>query len=368
MNRSSATPARTHGYRQKLLAWFDAHKRDLPWRRTRDPYAIWVSEIMLQQTRVAAVLEHYANWMRRFPTVAALAAASEDEVLAAWSGLGYYRRARFLHKGAKAVVAEHNGRLPKTAAELRQLPGIGAYTSAAIASIAFGEAAAVVDGNVERVLLRQTGMAESGAVINRNGRPSLTAAEIQNLANQLVDPKRPGDFNQAMMELGATICLPRNPLCLQCPVQQSCKTRGEHPTPERKPSVTAEIAVVLIQRKRRGADEVLLQQRPATATVMSGMWELPAFPQNSSPQRQSRQAAHRPPPRHHADQLPRHGNILTRKDCQPPQSPSQPKVDQARRSRHPPAHRPRPKDLPSSRNAASPAIKRQTTGILPRPS
>jgi A/G-specific adenine glycosylase len=273
-----ATQIRT--FRQQLLAWFDLHKRDLPWRRTHDPYAIWVSEIMLQQTRVAAVLEHYANWMQKFPTIAALAAASEDEVLAAWSGLGYYRRARFMHKGAKAVVANHNGKLPKTAAELRNLPGIGAYTSAAIASIAFGEAAAAVDGNVERVLLRQTGAAENGAATNRKTHPSLSPAEIQDLATQLIDPQRPGDFNQAMMELGATVCLPRKPLCLQCPMQASCKTRGEHPTTERKPSVTVDIAFALIQRKRRGADEVLLQQRPATATVMPGMWELPPIPQN----------------------------------------------------------------------------------------
>ncbi len=283
MNRSSFTPAQTRTSRTNLLAWFDIHKRDLPWRRTRDPYAIWVSEIMLQQTRVAAVLDHYANWMRRFPTAQALAAAAENEILAAWSGLGYYRRARFLHQGAKAVVANHNGKLPNTAAELRYLPGIGAYTSAAIASIAFGQTAAVVDGNVERVLLRQAGSRENSPAKNGNTSPTLNAAQIQELATQLIDPRRPGDFNQAMMELGATVCLPRNPLCLQCRVQRSCKTRGEHPTTERKPSVTADIAFALIQRKRRGADEVLLQQRPASATVMSGMWELPSVPQNPDP-------------------------------------------------------------------------------------
>ncbi len=282
MKKRSFTSTQVCEFRHNLLAWFDLHKRDLPWRRTRDPYAIWVSEIMLQQTRVAAILDHYANWMRRFPTVHALAAASEDEVLASWSGLGYYRRARFLHKGAKAVVADHNGKLPRTSAELRTLPGIGAYTSAAIASIAYGQTAAVVDGNVERVLLRQTGSGEGGAATNGKTSPTLTTAEIQQLATQLIDPLRPGDFNQAMMELGATVCLPRNPLCLQCPVQASCKTRGEHPTTERKPSVTAEIAFALVQRKRRGADEILLEQRPASATVMSGMWELPSVPQSPS--------------------------------------------------------------------------------------
>jgi A/G-specific adenine glycosylase len=282
MKQQLFNASQVHTFRTNLLAWFDIHKRDLPWRRTRDPYAIWVSEVMLQQTRVAAVLEHYAHWMRRFPTIAALAAASEDEVLAGWSGLGYYRRARFLHKGAKAVVANHNGKLPKTAAELRNLPGIGAYTSAAIASIAFGEAAAVVDGNVERVLLRHTGAAEEGTVAKSASRITLNAIEIQKLATQLIDTQRPGDFNQAMMDLGATVCLPRKPLCLQCPVQASCRTRGEHPTPQRKPSSTADIAFALIQRKRRSADEVLLQQRPATATIMPGMWELPLLPQNSS--------------------------------------------------------------------------------------
>ncbi len=280
--KQSSNAARPSEFRTNLLAWFDLHKRDLPWRRTRDPYAIWVSEIMLQQTRVAAVLEHYAKWMRRFPTIDALALATEDEVLAVWSGLGYYRRARSLHKGAQAVVVEHNGQLPKTAAELRNLSGIGVYTSAAIASIAFGETAAVVDGNVERVLLRQTGMAENGADAKRKAHPSLRAAEIQRLATQLIDPQRPGDFNQAMMELGATICLPRKPLCLQCPVQASCRTRGEHPTPQRKPCVTAEIAFALVQRKRREANEVLLQQRPASASVMPGMWELPSLTQNLS--------------------------------------------------------------------------------------
>src|SRR5580698_6240362 len=139
-------------FRRALLGWYDRHRRDLPWRRTHDPYAIWLSEIMLQQTRVAAVLEHYRVFLERFPKIEVLAAASEDDVLAAWSGLGYYRRARMLHECAREIVTRHGGRFPETAAELRELPGIGRYTAAAIASIAFGEASAVVDGNVERVL------------------------------------------------------------------------------------------------------------------------------------------------------------------------------------------------------------------------
>ena len=154
--------AKAANFRKRLLAWFDVHKRDLPWRRTNDPYKIWVSEIMLQQTRVAAVLDHYAEFLRRFPTVADLANAPEPDVLAVWSGLGYYRRARMLHSGAKAVVNDHAGMLPRTSVELRSLSGIGDYTSAAIASIAFGEAVAAVDGNVERVLTRVAGLAADG--------------------------------------------------------------------------------------------------------------------------------------------------------------------------------------------------------------
>jgi len=278
--RRVLTPSQIREFRAALLAWFDLHKRDLPWRRTRDPYAIWVSEVMLQQTRVAAVLDHYASWMTRFPAVEALAASREDDVLAAWSGLGYYRRARFLHRGAKKVVAEHNGTLPRSAAELRLLPGVGAYTSAAIASIAFGEAEAVVDGNVERVLLRQLGNGENGAnrksedVVPQTGK-LVKASDIRRLASQLIDPSRPGDFNQAIMELGATVCLPRNPLCLQCPVQKSCRTRGEHPVNARKQTANVDVSYALIQRQRNGSAEVLLERRGANSTVMPGMWELP---------------------------------------------------------------------------------------------
>ena len=279
MSQLPFSAAQVRAFRKSLLDWFDVHKRDLPWRRSKDPYAIWVSEIMLQQTRVAAVLDHYANWMRRFPTVKALAGASEEEVLAAWSGLGYYRRARFLHKGAKAVLDEHDGELPRTAAELRMLPGVGLYTSAAIASIAFDEPVAVVDGNVERVLMRQVGAAEAGAASGRtvNQRFSLSAKEIQVLASSLLEYCRPGDYNQAMMEVGATVCLPRKPLCIQCPVQESCRTRGEHPTVQRKAAVSAEIHYGLARRERRGLGQVLLLQRPASASVMPGMWELPQF-------------------------------------------------------------------------------------------
>ncbi len=255
-------------FRRRLLSWFDEHARDLPWRRTKDPYAIWVSEIMLQQTRVAAVLDHYDRFMRRYPTVQALAAAPEEDVLAMWSGLGYYRRARMMHRAAKMVADELGGSFPETAEALKKLPGIGEYTSAAIASIAFGDAAAAVDGNVERVLMRVLGWDEATAPMSR----------IREAAANMLAVSRPGDFNQAMMELGATICLPRGPLCLQCPVQQQCATRGEHATGERQKMTTKQAAYAFVQRvSKHGDAEVLLVQRDKEASLMPGMWELPAI-------------------------------------------------------------------------------------------
>jgi A/G-specific adenine glycosylase len=261
-------PAAIRGFQQALLAWFDSHARDLPWRQTADPYRIWVSEIMLQQTRVTAVLDYYSRFLALFPSIAALAEAPEPEVLAAWSGLGYYRRAKLMHQAAQVVVREHHGVLPRTAEQLRKLPGIGEYTSSAIASIAFGEPVAVVDGNVERVLLRVFPGAE---------KPTVSAAQAKWLrarAAGLLDPQRPGDFNQAMMELGATVCLPQRPLCLQCPVQPFCTTRGEHQAPPPKKMRSRQIAYALSCRK--GAPtQVLLHQRPLSASLMPGMWELP---------------------------------------------------------------------------------------------
>ncbi|MBT9332512.1 A/G-specific adenine glycosylase [Paracidobacterium acidisoli] len=254
-------------FRRGLLAWYGENARDLPWRRTADPWAIWVSEIMLQQTRVAAVLEYYTRFMERFPNAAALAEADEAEVLAHWSGLGYYRRARMLHQAAKQIMA-HGGQIPRTVTGLRELPGVGEYTAAAIASIAFGEAAAVVDGNVERVLIRYMGQSEE-----EESRALKT--RIQEEAARLLDPERPADFNQAMMELGATMCLPRGPLCLGCPVQEGCATRGEHVTAPAKKMRSREMAYGLFRRKAWPKTEVLLEQRPADASLMAGMWELP---------------------------------------------------------------------------------------------
>ena len=253
--------------RAGLLGWYDRHRRDLPWRRSRDPYAIWVSEIMLQQTRVAAVIDHYQEFMQRFPTVFALAKAPEQEVLALWSGLGYYRRARMLHAAAKAVVTANNGLMPKTAAELRTLPGVGNYTAAAVASIAYNEPIAVVDGNVERVLCRIAGWAANGG----------HERKVAELAAQLVDAVRPGDFNQAMMEMGATTCLPRNPQCLVCPIAEVCRTRGEHKTAQRAPVQTREVGYALCVSSNHEDGSILLEQRPPTMSVMPGLWELPAL-------------------------------------------------------------------------------------------
>ncbi|MBS1853583.1 MAG: A/G-specific adenine glycosylase [Acidobacteria bacterium] len=246
-------------FRRRLLAWYDLHKRDLPWRETQDPYRIWLSEIMLQQTRVAAVIGHYQRFLQRFPTVEKLASAREASVLAAWSGLGYYRRARMLHAAAKKVGKEYGGKFPRTAAGLRELPGIGRYTSAAIASIAFGEPAAVVDGNVERVVQRLSGV-------------PMVGESVWQAAETLLDSKCPGDFNQAMMELGATICTPRQPACLMCPVADFCVTRGELPLAEKAKRQHKRVVHYLLHRED---DSVLLVQRGKEESLMPGMWELP---------------------------------------------------------------------------------------------
>ncbi len=263
--------------RKRLLEWYGRSRRDLPWRRSRDPYAIWVAEIMLQQTRVAVVAERYQAFLARFPTLASLAQAAEQEVLALWSGLGYYRRARMLHQAARLVANQRQGNLPARAAELRLLPGIGAYTAAAVASIAYGEPVAVVDGNVERVLCRLEGW-KAGS---RAGGGSQVRRKCEELAGKLVDPERPGDFNQALMELGATVCLPRNPQCLVCPVAQDCKTQGEHDTAPRPPMQSREAAYALAVRAGRlggqSSREVLLERRPESLSVMPGLWELPTL-------------------------------------------------------------------------------------------
>jgi len=258
--KSTAQP----NFHRALLTWYDQNHRDLPWRKTRDPYQIWISEIMLQQTRVAVVVERYRQFLSRFPNVEKLAAAREDSVLAQWSGLGYYRRARNLHAAAKVIAREKT--FPETAETLRVLPGIGRYTAAAIASIAFNEPVAVVDGNVERVLRRLRGK-------------MLSQEECWNAAQLFLDPARPGDFNQAMMELGATVCLPGQPQCAVCPIRKFCRTRGAGDSkPVRLRQQKKEITYSLNRR----ADSILLTRRSADVSLMPGMWELPEVTAPSS--------------------------------------------------------------------------------------
>jgi A/G-specific adenine glycosylase len=261
-----------------LLHWYRRHARDLPWRGVDDPYATWLSEIMLQQTRVATVEERYEEFLLRFPTLPSLARAHEEDVLALWSGLGYYRRARMLHRAAQFVMRELRGKLPHTAAELRTLPGVGEYTAAAVASIAFGESIAVVDGNVERVLLRILGMPEEHTAAVRSRVASVAQALIPPAALRPRRSNPTGDHNQAMMELGATVCTPRSPLCLQCPVVKFCQTRGEHVTTARPKQQSRAVAHLVRLRKSGAVTEVLLARRPLDAALMPGMLELPPLP------------------------------------------------------------------------------------------
>ena len=205
-------------FRKQLLSWFRQYQRDLPWRRTRDPYRIWLSEIMLQQTRVAAVIPYYDRFLERFPDVHALASAPQEDVLRLWSGLGYYSRARNLQRAAQEIVAKHDGAFPRIEKEARALPGIGSYTAAAILSIAYGEKHAVLDGNVARVLARVF-------AVKGDLREAKRWQSLQKSASALLDRNSPSDWNQAVMELGATVCTPQSPQCLLCPVTQFCNAR-----------------------------------------------------------------------------------------------------------------------------------------------
>jgi A/G-specific adenine glycosylase len=251
-----------------LLAWFDRHKRDLPWRRTRDPYRVWLSEVMLQQTRVETVIPYYERFLARFPTVADLASAPIDEVLALWSGLGYYRRARHLHAAAVRMAAA--GGPPCTVEGWQELPGVGAYTAAAVASIAGGAVTPVLDGNVERVMARWLGLAED--VKRAGARARLLAA-----AAGLLECSRPGDSNQALMEVGAVLCLPRRPKCLLCPLRGGCVTAAEGrpelypPARLKRRSEIVRLLVAVVEHRGR----VLLYRRPQESVLLAGTWELP---------------------------------------------------------------------------------------------
>ncbi|HEV8582342.1 MAG TPA: A/G-specific adenine glycosylase [Thermoanaerobaculia bacterium] len=269
-----------------LLSWYDQHRRDLPWRRTSDPYKIWLSEIMLQQTRVETVLPFYSRFLERFPAVEDLAQAEIEEVLTLWSGLGYYRRARQLHAAARRI-AEAGG-FPGTLEGLLALPGIGAYTAAAVASIAFGVVAPVMDGNVERVLSRYLALGDEPRA--GGSRRQLLAA-----AADLLDPRRPGDSNQALMELGATLCSPRRPKCLLCPMRADCRAAREgdperYPTPKKKRD--GERYRLLVAVVENGG-EVLLFRRPDDSTLLAGTWELPwvTLERNGAPELISPEAA-----------------------------------------------------------------------------
>jgi A/G-specific adenine glycosylase len=251
-----------------LLAWYRAGHRELPWRNSRDPYRVWVSEIMLQQTRAQAVIPYYERFLARYPSVEALATAAENDVLALWSGLGYYSRARNLLRAAQQIVDA--GGFPHAYDAIRALPGIGDYTAAAIASIAFGLPHAVLDGNVLRVVAR---MENDAADIGSAG----TRERFRAIAQEWLDPADPGQFNQALMELGATVCLPRNPLCLLCPLASVCEARqrgtaGQLPVKLRKTEAVRVSGVLLVVRRR---DKVLLRQRSSGAGRMAGFWDLP---------------------------------------------------------------------------------------------
>ena len=252
-----------------MLRWYRRHRRDLPWRRTSDPYAIWVSEVMLQQTRVEAVLPYYHRFLERFPTVSDLASSRAEEVLAVWSGLGYYRRARMLREGAIAVMERHGGTVPDDPAFLRALPGVGRYTAGAIASICFGRRAAVVDGNVERVLGRWLAMSSLAG--------SRRTSELWSIAESLVPVRTAADWNQALMELGATVCTPRAPRCADCPARTGCaahatgRPESYPPSPPSPKVVDIPVAVAVCISGGR----VLLEKR-STDSPLRGSWDLPA--------------------------------------------------------------------------------------------
>ncbi|NOT05212.1 MAG: A/G-specific adenine glycosylase [Anaerolineales bacterium] len=261
----------------RLLKWYRQHGRTLPWRDHPDAYAVWVSEIMLQQTRVETVIPYFEKWMNLFPDVTTLAKASEQDVLNAWEGLGYYSRARNLHQAAKIVASKFNGQLPRDLTELRSLPGIGRYTVGAIASMAFGMDEATLDGNLRRVFARLFDASEFAD-------SPIGEKILWDLAAQNLPKGQAGDYNQALMDLGATICLPKNPRCLLCPLMEICESR-KNGTQDLRPVLKAKktspqyihAAAVIIQRGR-----VLLAQRPADG-LLGGMWEFPNGRVNADP-------------------------------------------------------------------------------------
>ncbi len=265
---------------QKLLDWYRKNKRTLPWRETKNPYAIWISETMLQQTQVSRVIGYYQSWLRELPTVQALAGSSVDTIFRIWEGLGYYSRARNLHRAAQIIVSDLNGYFPNTAHDLRALPGVGPYTSAAIASIAFGEPVVAVDANVKRVMARLHDLPYSVDT-------PAAFTEIERLASDWLPQKNPGDFNQALMELGALVCLPRRPDCPQCPLLSSCQALAqgratERPIRKKKPK-TVQVQMATGIALHQG--KIFLQKRLQN-DVWGGLWEFPggAIEKGETPQ------------------------------------------------------------------------------------
>lgn len=253
-----------------LLSWYHQHKRDLPWRQTHNPYAIWLSEMMLQQTQVTTVIPYFQKFLEKFPSIGALAEAPLQQVLKSWEGLGYYTRARHLHSTAREVCAKYGGKIPNRHDVLLSLPGIGAYTAAAIASIAFDEAVPVVDGNVLRVFSR---------VLADDSPPEKAKKNIAEFLAGLIPPDEPGSFNQAMMELGSLVCTVKNPKCALCPIQSFCRAYKlgkvlDYPRKAIKKMLPAQQWIALAAVNDR---KILLRQRPLKG-IWGGLWELPSIP------------------------------------------------------------------------------------------
>lgn len=262
-------------FQHRLLAWYNENKRDLPWRKGRDPYHIWVSEIMLQQTKVDTVLPYFERFTELFPTIDHLASASEEKVLKAWEGLGYYSRARNLHKGVKEVQSKYQGKVPDSKENILDISGVGPYTAGAILSIAYNKPLPAVDGNVMRVISRIYNLFDD---ISKGK----TRSKIENIVEQLIPEEIPGDFNQALMELGALICTPKSPHCLLCPVLELCEGRkegNEEKLPikakKKSPKVIYRISLVI-----QTEDKVVLVKRPSEG-LLANMWELPSIEHTS---------------------------------------------------------------------------------------
>lgn len=275
MSISRLPSGTAHAVLSSLLPWFRVHARDMPWRRNRSPYSVWISEAMLQQTRVDTVIAYYTRWMNRFPDVQTLAAAELEEVLKVWEGLGYYARARNLHRAARVIVAERDGEIPSDPKALLALPGVGLYTQAAVASLAFGVPLPVLDGNVERVLTRLCAI--SDPLGGRGVRDGLRA-----LAGRMMADNPPGEFNEAVMELGATVCLPRAPQCDICPLAEVCRGRKrnplDYPVKDKKAKIpTLEVGAAVTWRE----DGRFLIAKRHDKGLLGGMWEFPGGKQEA---------------------------------------------------------------------------------------